>query len=546
MSKRVKSMFVLIVAAAMLIVTTAGCAKGNVPVGEKKEPVNKTGSEVSQGNSEGEGAYPISGGVKLKYWLPLAANTSANFKNIAETEFAKELKKRTGVEVEFIHPAAGTENEQFNLMIASGDLPDIIWYNWTQYPGGPEKAISDGVITKLNDLQPQQAPNLSKYLQDNPDIDKMVKTDEGSSYSFPFIRGDQKLLVSAGPVIRKDWLDELGLQVPTTMDEWHTMLTAFKEKKGAEAPFSPYWNIQAVLSWGTFIGAYGTTKGFYTDEGQVKYGPIEPAYKEFLTTMNQWFSEKLLDNNFATLDTKTVDANIMNGKSGATVASAASGVAKWTTTMKDKDPKFQVIGAPYPVLNKGERPQFGQYSLPFTSFGAAISANSKNKEAAAKFLDFLYSEEGMRLANFGIEGLSYTMDNDKPVFTDLILNNPDKLPISQAMAKYTLSHDMGAFIQNPDIMQTMIPVQAEAGATWINTDAAKHFLPPIFVTNEQQGEMAKIMNEVTTYENEMLLKFIMGSEPISNFEKYVEQMKKLGIEKAISMQQAALERYNNR
>jgi putative aldouronate transport system substrate-binding protein len=105
---------------------------------------------------------------------------------------------------------------------------------------------------------------------------------------------------------------------------------------------------------------------------------------------------------------------------------------------------------------------------------------------------------------------------------------------------------MGPFIQNPDIMQTMIPVQAEAGATWINTDAAKHFLPPIFVTNEQQGEMAKIMNEVTTYENEMLLKFIMGSEPISNFEKYVEQMKKLGIEKAISMQQAALERYNNR
>ncbi|GGF80825.1 sugar ABC transporter permease [Paenibacillus albidus] len=534
MRKRAKGILLLTVA-AMLVGATAGCTKGNEPEG-KQESENKT---------EGA-AYPISGDVKLTYWVPLNANTSATVKNLAETEFAKELKKRTGVEVEYIHPTAGREAEQFNLMIASGDLPDIIWYNWTQYPGGPEKAFSDGVITKLNDLQLKQAPNLSKYLQANPEINRMVTTDENSYYSFPFIRGDQSMLVSAGPVIRKDWLDDLGLQVPTTMDEWHTVLTAFKEKKGAEAPFSPYWNIQSVLSWGTFIGAYGITKGFYLDEGKVKYGPIEPAYKEFITTMNQWFSEKLLDNNFATLDTKTVDANIMNGKSGATVASAASGVAKWTSAMKEKDPKFQVMGTPYPVLKKGDHPQFGQYSLPYTAFGAAIAANSKHKEAAAKFLDYLYSEEGMRLANFGIEGISYTMDNGKPVFTDLILNNPNKLPISQAMAQYTLSHDMGPFIQNPGVMQTMLPAQAEAVKVWADTDADKHFLPPIFVAEEHQGELAKIMNEVTTYENEMLLKFIMGTEPISNFDNYVQQMKKLGIEKAISMQQAALERYNNR
>jgi len=543
---KTKGMLSLGITAAMLIVTTTGCAKENEPISEK-EPVNSNGSTTTTKTEEkGETTYPISGGAKLKYWLPLAANTSANYKNLAETEFAKELQKRTGVEIEFIHPAAGTENEQFNLMIASGNLPDIIWYNWTSYPGGPDKAISDGVIAKLNDLQLENAPNMSKYLQDHAEIDRMIKTDNGSYYSFPFIRGDHKLLVSAGPVLRKDWLDELGLEVPTTMDEWHTMLTSFKEKKGADTPFSPYWNIQSVLSWGTFIGAYGITKGFYTDEGQVKYGPIEPEYKDFLTTMNQWFTEKLLDNNFATLDTKTVDANIMNGKSGATVASAGSGVAKWTTTMQEQDAKFQVIGAPYPVLNKGDEPQFGQYSLPFTGFGAAIAASSKNKEVAAKVLDYLYSEEGLRLANFGVEGTSFTMDNDKPVFTDLILNNPNKWPISQAMAQFTLSHDMGPFIQSPDVMQTMIPVQAEAAVTWSQTNAEKHFLPPVFVTEDQQSEMAKIMNEVTTYENEMLLKFIMGTEPIGNFDKYVEQMKKMGIENAVRMQQEALERYNNR
>ncbi|GBG11229.1 ABC transporter substrate-binding protein [Paenibacillus agaridevorans] len=540
-----KKLFLIFVAAATFMLTIAGCAKSNESDGGGNAPKNTT--QAPEATEQGEKAtYPISGGVKLKFWLPLAANTSANFQNLAETEFAKALKERTGVEVEFIHPTAGTENEQFNLMVASGDLPDIIWHNWATYPGGPEKAISDQVIAKLNDLQLEHAPNLSKYLQENPDIDKMVKTDAGSYYSFPFIRGDQRLLTSAGPVIRKDWLDELGLEVPTTIDEWHTVLTAFKEKKGAVAPLSPYWDMMSVLSWGTFIGAYDITKGFYMDEGQVKYGPVEPGYKEFLTTMNQWFNEKLLDNNFATLDTKTVDANIMNGKSGATVASAGSGVAKWTTTMADQDPKFQVVGAPYPVLNKGDQPQFAQYSLPFTRFGAAISANSANKEAAAAFLDYLYSEEGMLLANFGIEGTSYTIENGSIVFTDLVLKNPDGLPVSQAMAKFTLSHDMGPFIQNPGVSQTMIPAQADAVEVWSSTEVAKHFLPPIFVSEEEQGEMAKIMNEVTTYENEMMLKFIMGTEPISNFDKYIEQLKKLGVEQAISMQQAALERYNNR
>ena len=115
----------------------------------------------------------------------------------------------------------------------------MIEYNFlSDFPGGPEKAIGDGYILKLNDLIDQHAPNLKKFLQENPDIDKMVKTDNGSYYAFPFIRGDEYLRVFQGPIIRKDWLDELGLPVPETIDDWTAMLRAFKEKKGAAAPFS--------------------------------------------------------------------------------------------------------------------------------------------------------------------------------------------------------------------------------------------------------------------------------------------------------------------
>lgn len=104
------------------------------------------------------------------------------------------------------------------------------------YPGGPEKAITDKVILPLNDLIDKSAPNLKKLLQQDKELDKMIKTDNGTYYAFPMIRPDNGL-VFRGPMIRKDWLDELNLQVPTTIDEWYTVLKAFKEKKGQQRRF---------------------------------------------------------------------------------------------------------------------------------------------------------------------------------------------------------------------------------------------------------------------------------------------------------------------
>ena len=74
----------------------------------------------------------------------------------------------------------GQEKEQFNLLLSSGDLPDIISYNWYEFPGGPQKAINDGYILKLNGLIEDYAPNLKRTLEENPEVDKSVKTDEES------------------------------------------------------------------------------------------------------------------------------------------------------------------------------------------------------------------------------------------------------------------------------------------------------------------------------------------------------------------------------
>lgn len=484
--------------------------------------------------------------VKLTYWSVMSEYVTASAATLAETELYKELKNRTGVEIEFLHPPVGQDKEQFNLMIASDELPDLIEYTWLEYPGGPEKALEDGVIVELNDLIDKNAPNLKKILDSDETIDKSVKTDSGKYYMFPFLRGDESLMVWCGPIMRKDWLDELGLEVPTTIDEWHTTLTAFKEKKGATAPYSFLpWHLTTT---GNIMSAFGTLPGFYQENGEIKYGPIQPEYKDYLAEMSKWYGEGLLDPDYSAQDGKSYDAKITGGKTGAFIAPVGGGMGRYLTMAKDQDPKFDLVGVPYPTLKKGDKPIFGQKDFPLTPQGlVAITPACKEKEIAAKWLDYGYSEEGHMLFNFGIEGESYEMVDNYPKYTENITKNPDGLSFAEAMAKYARACYNGPFVQDKRYFEQYTPFesQLEAVKTWSEADD-KMRIPSITPTPEESEKLASIMNEVSTYVSEMELKFIMGQVSLNDFDKYVEDVKKMGIEDAIKIEKDALERFNNR
>lgn len=176
--------------------------------------------------------------VSLTYWCGLNPNPGATAEDYNDVPFYQELEKRTGVKVDYLHPPVGQEGEQFNLMVASGDLPDVIQYGWVNYPGGPMKAIADKVILDHTDLIQKNAPNLKKYLDAHPLTAKMVVTDSKRSYTFPFIRGHDTLMVFYGMQLRQDYLKELGLAVPETIDDWYRTLTALKTRKSVAYPLT--------------------------------------------------------------------------------------------------------------------------------------------------------------------------------------------------------------------------------------------------------------------------------------------------------------------
>ncbi|MFS0728114.1 extracellular solute-binding protein [Paenibacillus sp. 1P07SE] len=533
-----KRMNAAIAAVLSLGLLAAGCSTAD----------NNPPSNAPDNNTSHNSGDPGAAELKLSYWVALPGDSARLMSNYNDSLFYQELEKRTGVSVEFQHPAVGSAPEQFNLLIASGNLPDVIETNITTYPGGPEKAIADRVALPLNDLIESHAPNLKKYLDDNPAITKEISTDSGTIYAFPAI-GVGNSNASSGMVLRKDWLDELGLEKPETIDEWTTVLRAFKEQKGASSPLTL---TLGELKDDRLIGAWNMGNRFYLDNGTVKYGPYEPAYKEFLTQMNAWYEEGLLDPDFSTQDNQAKDAKITNSHTGAFVAFIGGGIGKYLNAIPESAPSFDLVATQHPVLDKGNEPTVFVAAYDYRGDGSAIiTPDNKNPEATVEWFDYLYSEEGNILKTFGVEGTTYEMVDGSPIYTDLITNNPEGLSVGEAMSKYLrVSAPAPGFVGDDRYTQQYYKFDQQKEAVEIFNKYYSNLentrMPRITHTADEAQEISSIMAEIETYKDEMLLRFVMGVEPLENFDRYIAQLQSMRIERVLELSQAALERYNNR
>ena len=493
--------------------------------------------------------------TSFTYWVPMNANIATRIQNYNEVAMYQQREKDSGIHIEFIHPALGQEAEQFNLMIASRDLPDLVEYNWVNYQGGVQKAIDDGVIIKLNDYIDQYAPNFKKTVSDGSKLskiyDKGSKTDEGNYFAFPcFNIGSYRTF--GGPMIRKDWLDELGLSVPETIDEWTTALKAFKEKKGAAQPLTGTSNY-FIGTTDAFNGAFGISKNMYLDGDTVKYGPMQKEYKDYLTLMHQCYQDGLLDQDFSTNKGTAVDANITKGKSGAVVGYLGSAMGRYLKQMQTEDPSYNLVCAPYPVQNKGDKNDFYIFEGDVNGRYLAITETCKDPVTATEWADYFYSEEGYYMVNFGIEGESYNMVDGKPVYTDEILHNKDGLSISEALGlSCRATAQAPGLKQAPEYLEQYyeFPQQVDGFKMWAENveGVRKNRIPEgLSAAQDESEELSALSTDIYTYVEEMSLKFITGQEPLDNFDQFVDTLTStFNVARYLEIEQNMYDRYLKR
>lgn len=512
-------MFCLIIALCMIMAIVTAC-------GEKSE--EGTTTAVS----------------KQKLTLKFLCYSRSDFQYSNDMPVFQELEKKTNVHLEWQLLPVTDAGTKFNLIMASNELPDIISYGDGNLLN---KFGMEGAFIPLDDLINKNAPNIKKAMTNPPfpipHIKAEMKATDGKIYALPFITETHTGEIFC---IRKDWLDKLNLKVPETTEELYDVLKAFKEKdpngngKADEVPFCPDSGIYDVT---TLMNSFGAHENYYVaKDNKIKYGPIEENYKEGLGFVNKLFKDGLLDKEFLSMNREQFLKKVSTNTVGMFYAWPFSGLGACNNEISKLDPNYKYISmlpvkGPHGDRYK-ERPQ--NMILPRT----VITKSNKYQKETIKYFDYLYSEEGIRLMNWGIEGRDYTLVDGKPQFTDFILKNPDGKDVASIRALE------GMQMALPTVA-TMEPEMAavadkEVPRAWKTYDDAKVLAPnfPRLPLNEDQKAKANNKStEIDTYVSENISKFMIGEKPLDEFSNFADQIKKMGIDDVLNIYNDSYKKY---
>lgn len=552
---KLKKLIALIAACTTMATLFVGCGaddatnSSNVSTESQKVESEATASTAATEDVVEEFAYPLDGKTITVTGL-LNDNVKKTAENKAKTDFEKTLAEATGVTVEWTHDNGSTD-EWYNMMFAEGKYTDVIMYEFdSKYPGGLSAANADNIAICLNDVIDEYMPNFKAWMEANPELTARLVDENGNIYGIPAIN-EPGATTTSGIIIRQDWLDALKLPMPTTIDEWHDTLVAMKDAYGV-APIVAQAN--QFLRRGAIVNAYvplcsGNNRYSVNADGEVQYTLATDGYREYLTVMAQWYDEGLFNKDFVTFDFNTVKAMMLNNEAGVMWGLGGSGIQNLMIEAETANPELNLAACPTAVKVKGDEVIYSSAGDELAAMRAVITPACEDVEAAARWLDYFWSEEGYMLFNFGTEGVTYTMENGVPTYTDLILNNPDGLTISEALGKYAgVAGSSYTAVTSGDYLvgyYSPVPQAADAIATWGATGVGTYTLYGMNLTTEESEKFATISTELNTYVDEMIIKFVIGTEDIdTKWDEFVANCKEFKMDEAIAIQQAAYDRLN--
>lgn len=461
--------------------------------------------------------------------------------------YADALEEATGIHMDWIGSGSSPQSttEATNLLIVGGTYPDVWRVNWITHPGGPNGALNDGLILNLTENK-ESCPNLFAYYEARPDVEKLVVNDDGDMYCFPYmIETDAEGTSGLGAGFRTDWLAELNLELPRTVDQWTAALEGFKSMGKGGLAFEARWlwleNSAANLS-----NAFDTVYGFYIRDGKVQYGVLDEGYKQFVQLLSDWYANGLLDADFATVDKSTVKAKWANSEVGAVLLHSGdieNGI------IANNGENFECDTVPPMVMNEGDEAQFGHFNAKFNGGFMHSVAPGENQEIAMRWCDYLYSDAGRKLTSFGTEGITWIADEngDLKEFTDLVMNN-DTTTDSPSTILYQFGWKTNwGYPQMPEVRDRFnTDFVNKANADFGNTNMSAHYYPTVTHTTEEADVIANTYSDIETFVKEGIMKFILGTTPMDQWDSFVDSIKSQGIDEVLAAKQAAYDRFMSR
>jgi ABC-type sugar transport system, periplasmic component len=377
-----------------------------------------------------ESTYPIqTENSKLTFWLPIQPIASKYMASYNDHLIYKLISEKTGMDVEFINCAPADGGTQLGLLIAGGDLPDIMQIRG-MYPGGAAAGVSEGVFLDLTPYLEEYAPDYYKAIRSSDLCYRLATSEDGRVYAFLTLK--QTAPAFNRLVERQDVMDELGLTLPTTLADYEAHFAAMQTIDMAGILLDANGRTP-MLMW-----PFGITNDWcLNEEGKVVFGQYTENYRDYLTTMNVWYEKGYIYKDFmSNMSDSEKQALLVNKLIGMLPIAVDLGNSLGVANGFD--------AAPLPYVRK-EAVQSLHFEttywdfVPEPSFGTTvIAADSKNIEAALQYMNYYYTKEGADLCNWGIKDVHYTEDSSgTKTFTDEVLKNPN-MPLGDTQMNFKI------------------------------------------------------------------------------------------------------------
>ena len=543
---KAKKWLALILAGCMGICCLAGC--GNSTGNGGKTSANADTAVQGRESSDTE---------KVKLTALISKHSLT--KDVNEMEWLNLLEEENGVDVEWQQITADWDQKK-SVMFAGGDIPDIL----VKATVTTDFATYNGLFENLAPyIDSGEMPNVAKMFEDHPEL-RVLSTDEnGAIYGIPNYRSlwprTNRVLY-----INKTWLDNLGLQVPTTMDELEEVLIAFKNE-------DPNGNgdtkDEIPLDFSGFptfmLGCFGVpmmneSDGYFVEDGKVKNYRVDERYKTFMIWLQKLYGEGLINEEVITQDYSKFQSLARGEGSTAKVGVTLGWESgdRFGTGVADQ---YLPLPALKPHADSDENEVYWGYYSDNNSVNAAtvaLSANCKNKAEAVKFIDAFYAEDmGIQVLFGGMNDVDKCLqDNGDGTYTVL---PPADSSIDTGTWKWTNSFadyspyyipdDMKDKLTMGEDMQRVLEERIPLEATLDMMEKKCETYPAKFITytTDENSDLAMTQANINNIVDQTYSAWLTDSSRNieEEWDAYVQSVYDIGLTQNLEIRQTAYERY---
>lgn len=566
--KKRKRYFAVMLAVAMTVSALAGCGKDS-----KSTSISQAGEGETAPTGDSifnpPGTLPI---VKEPVTLTIFAPANGEYSYLDNIQ-VQELEEKTGIHLEW-QVAATSDNvrDKIGTLFASGDMPDIILTGVSasnRYDKGTEAMFgAQGLVLPLNEYIDTVSVGYKTAFDEMDGMNEYVTTPDGNIYSLPNVDGSLHVQYNMKLWINTVWLDNLGLKMPETTEEFYEVLKAFKEydangngDSNDEIPLSTVVSGAGTQLDGFLMNPFQLTpetNKLYVDNSSVTYSPVQDNYKAGLKYLNKLYSEGLINPESFTQDRNNqVNVN-ESGKDcviGAFLAQRP-GYACDLDTYPENSKKWEQYQSLPPL--KGPSGKAIASWDPYVMYQTGmtfISSTCSNPEAAFRLIDYLATEEGSMRSAIGIEGVHWNPAKEG----ELGLNGePAIYTVTDADAANQTLGQLAGLIRTPEMVNgattNQNPYAADVrpiiGRQLVMYNASlehekvrqplESVMPDLYMSEENAAEMSLLKTSVQDTQKEMMTQFIVGSKDIDgDWESYKSALENVGLSRYLELLQEA-------